>query len=74
MLNLNGYIGSGSFTGSSPIPLIININPDLERRLDELDDKTRKEVRKHIDEFHSKEEMEMFINMKLKENAPDQAK
>ena len=37
---------------------------EMEKRLDGLDDKTRKEVRKHMDEFHTLEEMEMFIKTK----------
>lgn len=62
MWNFNGFVESGAFSGSSPTQFFRATNSALERRLAELDGDTRKEVRKHMGDFHSEEEMERFID------------
>ncbi|HWT27760.1 MAG TPA: hypothetical protein VN131_07455 [Mobilitalea sp.] len=62
MYNLDGFIESGALSGSSPINFYISHDQEFERRISSLDQDTRKEVRKHLNEFHSVEEMERFIN------------
>lgn len=74
MMNYNGYINTGNpnngLSGSAlPIFLFMNEN-ELEKRLDGLDEETKNEVRKHMDEFQTVEQMEMFI--KQKTNGGDQ--
>jgi len=69
--NFNGYIDTGSqfnagLTSSSLTNFYFMNESEMEKRLDGLDDKTRKEVRKHMDEFHTLEEMEMFIKQKTR--------
>lgn len=59
---MNGFVESGAFSGSGPTQFFVNSNPALENRLAELDGDMQNEVRKHLDEFHSQEEMEIFIN------------
>lgn len=66
MLNFNGYAESGALSGSSPTQFYMTSNSAMERRLSELDKETRREVRKHMDEFHSEEEMDMFIKQMTK--------
>lgn len=44
--------------------IFINADNEFERCLDGVDDDTRKKVRKHMDDFNSVEEMEMFIMQK----------
>lgn len=62
MFNFNGFAESGAFSGSSPIQFFKQTNSALERRLAELDEAKRKEVRKHLGDFHNEEEMERFID------------
>lgn len=64
MINFNGFVESGAFSGSSPTQFFTNSSLDLESRLEGLDEKDRREVRKRIGEFHTVEEMEMFIKQK----------
>lgn len=71
-MNFNGYIDAGNqFNGglsnSSLTSFYYMRNPDLEKRLDGLDEETRKEVLKHIDEFRTAEQLEMFIKQKTNE-------
>jgi hypothetical protein len=71
MMNFNGYIDTGNqysagLANSSITNFYITNKSEYEKRLDGLDDDTRKLVRKHLDEFHSIEEMEMFIRQKTK--------
>lgn len=69
MMNINGRIDMGSqyssgliYTGLSNAATMNN--RAFEQYLDGLDDETIKEVRKHMDEFRTVEEMEMFIKQK----------
>ena len=66
MLIVNNGTGTGStnlLNSAAPIfPINNTENNPIEDRLAQLDDKTRKEVLKRIDEFQSVEHMEMFIN------------
>lgn len=71
MMNVNGRIDMGSqyssglvYTGLSDSYSVRN--QAFEQCLDGLDDETVKEVRKHMDEFHTVEEIEMFIKQKTK--------
>lgn len=70
-MNTNGRVDMGSQYSSGLVYTGLSgyysaNNPDFEKCLDGLDDETIKEVRKHIDEFHTVEEMEMYINQKTK--------
>jgi hypothetical protein len=70
-MNFNGFIDTGSqysagLTDASITNFYYNKESEYEARLDGLDDETRKEVRKHLDEFHTIEEMEMFIKQKTR--------
>lgn len=62
MFNMNGHIESVAFPGTVPTMFFVKSNPVIESRLEKLDWNTQEEVRKHLDEFHSQEEMEIFIN------------
>lgn len=69
--NFSGYIDTGSqfsagLAASGLTNFYIMNETDLEKRLDGLDEDTRKKVRKHMDEFHTVEEMEMFIKQKTR--------
>ncbi|NLK99129.1 MAG: hypothetical protein GX271_00510 [Clostridiales bacterium] len=71
MMNINGRIDMGSqyssglvYTGLSDSYTMRNAA--FEQCLDGLDDETIKEVRKHMDDFRTVEEMEMFIKQKTK--------
>lgn len=71
MMNFNGHIDTGSqfsagLIDTSLTNFYFTNKSEYERRLDGLDDETRQEVRKHLDEFHTIEEMEMFIRQKTK--------
>ena len=71
MMNFNGYIDTGNqfnagLADSSLTNFYYTNKSEYEERLDGLDEETRKEVRKHLDEFHTIEEMEMFIKQKTK--------
>lgn len=71
MMNFNGYIDAGSqfsagLSGSAVTNFYLKNKSEFEKRLDGLDDETRREVRKHMDEFHTVEEMEMFIKQKTR--------
>ncbi|NLO08879.1 MAG: hypothetical protein GX129_03305 [Clostridiales bacterium] len=71
MMNFNGHIDTGSqfsagFIDSGLTNFYFTNKSEYEERLDGLDDETRKEVKKHIDEFHTIEEMEMFIQQKTR--------
>lgn len=71
MMNFNGFIDTGSqYNGGLVSAGLTNLyftnKSEYDNRLDGLDDETRKEVEKHLDEFHSVEEMEMFIQQKTK--------
>ncbi|MBH1940573.1 hypothetical protein I5677_06705 [Mobilitalea sibirica] len=62
MLDFNGFAESGAFSGLDPAQFFISHNPRIESRLDQLDGATRDEVKNHLREFHSEEEMERFID------------
>jgi hypothetical protein len=69
MMNFNGYIDTanqfnGALSNSSLTSFYNMKNTDLEKRLDGLDEETKNEVMKHIDEFQTAEQLEMFINQK----------
>lgn len=69
MMNINGRIDMGSQYSSGLIYTGLSNsstknNQAFERYLDGLDEETVKEVRKHMDEFRTVEEMEMFIRQK----------
>lgn len=71
MMNFNGYIDTGSQYNAGLVDagltsFYLTNKSEYEKRLEGLDDETRREVRKHLDEFHSLEEMEMFIRQKTK--------
>ncbi len=71
MMNFNGFIDTGSqynggLVDSGLTNFFFTNNSEYEKRLEGLDDETRKEVRKHLDEFHTVEEMEMFIQQKTR--------
>jgi hypothetical protein len=71
MMNFNGYIDTGSqynagLANASLTNFYFMNESDLESRLEGLDDETRKEVRKHMDEFHTVEQMDMFIKQKTR--------
>ncbi|HPU63119.1 MAG TPA: hypothetical protein PK304_03095 [Mobilitalea sp.] len=70
MMNFNGYIDTGeqfnaAFSNSSLTGFYNIRNPQILKCLDGLDEKARKEVMKHIDEFQTVEQVEMFINQKI---------
>lgn len=70
MMNFNGYIDTGNqfnagFSNSSLTGFYYMSNPQMQKCLDGLDEETRKEVMKHIDEFQTVEQLEMFINQKI---------
>lgn len=63
IVNNGNDSGSSNFvTAATPIFTITNDENQLEDRLSQLDDRTRHEVTKRLDEFQSVEHMEMFIN------------
>ncbi|NLK74909.1 MAG: hypothetical protein GX288_06420 [Clostridiales bacterium] len=63
IVNNGNDTGSTNLLNSAAPIFAINTNENnLEARLSQLDDKTRKEVLRRIDEFQSVEHMEMFIN------------
>lgn len=62
MMNFFGFNESGAFSGSSQSYFYISHDSRLEQRLAELDPDTRKQVKKRLGDFHSEEEMELFIN------------
>ncbi|CUH92166.1 hypothetical protein [Herbinix luporum] len=69
MMNFSGFIDTGSqFNGgmsdSSITHFYLNNKSEIEKRLDGLDEDTRQEVQKHLDEFSTVEQMEMFIKQK----------
>lgn len=68
MKNYNGYTDGNPYSARlTPLSLsniFVNVDNAFERCLDGLDDDTRKIVRKHMDEFNTIEEMEMFIKQK----------
>lgn len=71
MMNFNGHIDTGSqfsagYVGASLTGFFFINESDFEKHLEGLDDESRREVRKHIGEFHSVEELEMFINQKTR--------
>lgn len=68
MYDYDGFIDSGVVNATPLIPYMMDSNSYTEERLAELDQETRNEVRKHVGEFHSREEMEMFINHISKKN------
>lgn len=76
MMNFNGYIDSANqFSGGLANASLTNFfmsESALEKRLEGLDEESRREVRKHLNEFHSAEEMEMFINQKTRGRERDQ--
>lgn len=55
---------SATIAGAAISNLLTHSGNEYEKHLDGLDDETRKTVRKHMDEFHTVEEMEMFIKQK----------
>lgn len=70
MINNYGEMSTGTPYGTELADialsnLFISNDKEYEKRLDGLDDKTRKIVREHMDEFHTVEEMEMFIKQKI---------
>lgn len=71
MMNFNdptniGTPNSASLAGIGLTSRYFMNESEFERRLEGLDDETRKEVRKHFGEFHTIEEMEMFIQQKTR--------
>lgn len=71
MMNFNGYIDTGNqynagFSNSSLTNFYYMRESELEKRLDGLDEETKKKVLKHMDEFQTVEQMEMFIRQKTK--------
>lgn len=69
MMNFNGYIDAGNqfnggFSNSSLTSFYYMRDPEIEKRLDGLDEETRNEVLKHMDEFRTAEQLEMFIKQK----------
>lgn len=71
MMNFNGYIDTGNqynagLSGSSLTGFYYINKSDIEKRLDGLDEETRNEVMKHMDEFQTVEQLEMFIKQKTK--------
>lgn len=68
MYDYDGFIDSGIVNATPLIPYMMDSNSYTEGRLAELDQETRNIVRKHVGEFHSKEEMEIFINHTTKKN------
>ena len=62
MYGFHDYVNSGAFSGTNPTQFFIAHNPNIEKRLAELDDKTSRTVKNHLGEFHSEEEMERFID------------
>lgn len=70
VINSNGYIDAGgqfsAGLADTALTNFYNNDSEFEKRLDGLDDETRKDVRKHMSEFHTVEEMEMYINQKTR--------
>ena len=70
-MNFNDFIDTGSqynggLVDSSLTNFLFTNKSEYKKRLEGLDDETRKEVRKHLDDFHTIEEMEMFIRQKTR--------
>lgn len=71
MMNFNGFIDTGNqynggLVNAGLTSFYFTNKSEYEKRLDGLDDDIRMEVKKHLDEFHSLEEMEMFIQQKTR--------
>lgn len=71
MMNFYGHIDTGSqyssgLADTSLTNFFFKNESELENRLEGLDEESRKEVRKHLDEFQTAEQMEMFINQKTR--------
>lgn len=71
MINYNGNIDNGNQIGiglahSTIRNFSLTNRSDLEERLESLDDETKAEVMKHMDDFRTLEEMEMFIQQRTK--------
>lgn len=69
MINNYGDMSTGTPYGTSLTDLalanlFLGNESEFEKRLNGLDDKTRRMVREHMDEFQTVEEMEMFIKQK----------
>lgn len=62
MFDFKGFVESGAFSAPGITQFFISHNPKVESRLNELDGETRKKVIRHMDDFHSEEEMERFID------------
>lgn len=62
MFDFNNFVESGAFSGTAPTQFFISRHSEWDDRLAQLDEKTGNEVRKHLDEIHTDEELEIMIN------------
>ncbi|MDF2543986.1 MAG: hypothetical protein K0S47_3704 [Herbinix sp.] len=66
----NSFTDNAAVTGLGLASLIASRNEDLDERLNQLDENTRAKVKKHLNEFQTVEEMEMFIKQVVGKDIP----